>query len=176
MQDLVIGFFAGVAAVISGFFAVRKFLGWLRPVTIYPTSSYRRGEPDRLEAMLVNRSREPVYVMECRARGAYPLRKGVRAHLRHPFARPSRLKSLYFEVNTYEMLSGDAVRLEPAEPKVLQRNMMFKNPASAVPTPMLIIEVVLSSGKTVRSRRFNTPVGWTIQWHLSQLVAGSENA
>src|SRR5690554_5142808 len=178
MQDLFIGFFAGAGTIVGGIFAIRKFYGWLRPIKIYPSVKVQRADigPDQVLAAIVNRSRDPIYIVKCRARSAHPLKQALRTHMKHPFARPRMLQSIYYAPHTYEMIGEDSVKLDPDEPLFLTRDIVFNNSIFTVHTTMLAIEVVLSSGKTIRSRRFDIPERWTMHWHLKKQVAETSNA
>lgn len=178
MQDLVLAFFAGAATVVGGIFAFRKLYGWIRPIKIHPSVMIRRKEigADQVAAVLVNRSREPVYIVKCRARSAHPLKQALRTHMKHPFARPRMFQAIYYGPHVYELISEDKIRVEPDEPLFLTRDMVFNNPIFTVPTTMLAIEVVLSSGKKIRSKRFPIPSSWTMHWHLKNRVAEAEKS
>lgn len=169
---MLIAFFAGAATVISGIFAFIKLYRWVRPVKIHPSVKFRRKEvgPDQVGAVIVNRSRESVYIVKCRARSVHPLKQALRTHLKHPLVRPRMFQTIYYGPHVYEMISERKVKLEPGEPLYLSRDMVFKKPIFMVPTEMLAIEVVLSSGKIIRSRRFEIPRRWTMHWHLKSQV------
>jgi hypothetical protein len=168
MQDLLIGFFAGAGTVVGGIFTIRELYGWLRPIKIHPSVKIRRADigPDQVLAVIVNRSRDPVYIVKCRARSAHPLKHALRTHIKHPFVRPRMLETIYYGPHIYEMTDEASIKLDPDEPLFLTRDMVFKNPIFTVPTPMLAIEVVLSSGKKIRSQRFEIPERWTMHRHL----------
>lgn len=164
---LIVAVCGAIGAAIVTVFSIRKLYGWIYPIKILPTVTVHRNElgSDKVIATLVNRCREPVYVASCRARSVHPIKNAIRAHIKHPFSEKSRLQYIY-GFNSYEIMTKDRIKLEPDEPVELSRNMIFNNSINRVPTNMLVIEVVLSSGKTVRSQRFSIPKQWTLVWYL----------
>jgi len=178
MQDYLIGFFAIAVPVITGIFLFRKFYGWLRPLRVSPSFTIRNSDrgPDQLGAEIINRSREPLYIVECKAISAHPLRQALKTHIKRPLTRPRLIRTIYFGVNAYDLIKGERIKLEPDEPLSVSREMTFPNPIFLVHTPMLAIEVVLSSGRKVRSRRFEIPRSWTLLNHLENQVAETKNA
>jgi hypothetical protein len=178
MQDYLIGFFAIVVTVITSAFLIRKLYGWLRPIRVSPSVTIRNRDrgPDQLGAEIVNRSREPLYIVQCKAIGAHPLRQALKTHIKRPLTRPRLIRAIYFGVNAYDLMNGDRTKLDPDEPLSLSRDMTFPNPMFLVHTPMLVIEVVLSSGRKVRSQRFEIPRSWTLVNHLETQSAETKNA
>jgi len=169
MQEFLFGFLAGTVTFAAGFFTIRKFAGWLFPIKIEPnvTRQYSNDKPDQIGAVIVNRSREPVYVVKCGARSAKPLKQAIISHLRRPFTRPKLIPTIYFGTHTYEMTCEKSIKLEPDEPLFLCRDMVFANPIFMLHTTMVAIEVELSSGRKVRSSRIDVPESWTLQKHLA---------
>lgn|SRR5690554_3143376 len=177
-MQVFLGFFAVAGGIIGGIFLIRKFYGWLFPVKIVPTVTVKRKDfgPDQLGAEITNRSREPLYIVKCTAIAAHPLRQALKTHIRHPLTRPRLVRAIYYGANAYELIDAKPVKLEPDEPLPVSRAMTFPNPVFLVHTPMLAIEVVLSSGRKVRSRRFEIPRSWTLINHLQTKAADTQNA
>jgi hypothetical protein len=155
----------GAVTLIALIFAVRKLYGWLFPLIITPSIKVDGRELglDQICVDVVNRSREPVYIIKCRARSVNETKRALKDHLKHPFTHPRNLQSIYYGFNSFEMMKEDKIKLEAGELKKIYRNMTFKNELFYVSTDFLVIELVISSGKIVRSRRFKIPEHWTVR-------------
>ena len=159
--DNILQFAVPVTALIATLFALRKLYQWLRPIRVEPSFKLfsDKSKQDEICAKIVNRSAEPQYILSCIARGTYSLRYILMRHIRHPLARPSLYPTIWYGAIVYNLMEGEAIRLELHQPVEISCKL-FDHPLNAMYTPYFLIKVKLSSGKTVRSKKLQAPKRW----------------
>jgi len=148
-----------VSGIIAALLALRKFYQWIRPIHIKLSVRFAKPSPDEICATIINRSGEPQYIVRCEARGTYSFRHIVMAHIRRPFIPPRLYPNVWFGGMVYSLLEGKHLKIESSQPVEL-RHQLRNHPLSAMFTPFFVIEVELSSGRVVRSRRMHAPGHW----------------
>ena len=150
-----------ITALIATLFALRKFYKWLRPIHIEPsyTISFDNSDPNEIYAKIINRSTEPQYILRCSAKGTYSLRYILMTHIRNPLIRPSLYPNISYGGVVYDLMKGEAIKLELHQPVKLSCKI-FDHPLNAMFTPYFFIEVELSSGRTVHSKKLQAPERW----------------
>lgn len=156
---------SAVVVMVSAFFALRTFWRWVFPVRIRASwfMSFEDGGADEIRADVINRSGESQYITRCRALSAHSFRRILTTHIRHPFIRPRLYPAVWFGMQTYELLGSTERRIEPYEIAHLAHKLNINFPLTRFLTPMFQIEVALSSGRTVRSKRLAVPERWKFQ-------------
>jgi len=159
--ELIIKIAGGITALVATVFALRKFWKWLFPVHIEPSYSlnFDGTKPDSIGAKVTNRSSEPIYIIECSARGTYSLWHILKIHLKSPFIRPNLYQNVWYNGPVYGLLDGDPVKLETGQPLYFKCEI-YEHPLNAMFTPYFIVMVKLSSGRKVRSGKLQAPGRW----------------
>ena len=150
-----------ITAVLAAFFYMRKLYHWLRPIRVEPSIKmvYDDSAPDEIQAKIINRSREAQYVVRCVARSTYPLSTIMRKHVRSPMVSPRLYQNIWFNVPSFSLLGKESQKIEPFE-SVELRHRLSNHPLSFFLTPMFQVEVHLSTGRVIRSRRLDVPERW----------------
>lgn len=153
-------------AVTAALIALRKLYQWLRPVHVEPsvTLFFDNSEPDKICAKIINRSGEPQYILQCSARGTYSLRYILMTHIRNPLIRPSLYPNVWYGGAVYDLMNGEPMKLDLHQPVELSCKLS-DHPLNAMFTPYFFINVELSSGRTVRSKKLQAPGRWK---HIGQ--------
>ena len=149
---------AAVATLVGTWIALWL---WLRPIRIVPGVHVvlDGSGPDSITAELVNKSRRPIYVVRCVARGTMPWHSVVWRHLRQPLM-PIRLyPAARFSPITHDLAPAEPIKVEPQQPITL-RHRLRDHPLAKMHTSRFLIEVTLSSGRTFRSRIQRAPARW----------------
>ena len=153
--------FGGISAITAALFAVRKTYQWLRPIRVEPSVRlvFDGSGPDEIRAKIINRSREAQYIVRCNARSTYSLFTIVMRHLRNPLVSPRLYPNIWFNAPSFSLLGSESLKLDPYEPVELWHRIS-RHPLSLFLTPMLQIEIQLSTGRMIRSRRLSVPERW----------------
>jgi hypothetical protein len=151
----------GILATCTTIFAVRKLWQLLRPIRVEAGVKmiFDKSGPDEIKAKILNRSRETQYVVRCVVRCAYPLKTILRKHLKNLFIPPRLYPTIWFSTLSFEMLSSKRIKLEPFEQTELAYRLS-SNPLQLFPTPVLQVEVELSTHRIFRSSRMPLPDRW----------------
>ena len=160
--QLLLQIIGAITAVVGAVFAVRSVDRWLRPIRV--ASSVRLvfdgSAPDEIRATVTNRSGEAQYVVRCQARSTYPVSTIILRHLRHPAVSPRLYGNIWFNVASFDLLaSGQPLKIESYQ-RVTLSHRLSKHPLALFLTPMLLVEIELSTGHLCRSRRFIVPERW----------------
>ncbi len=150
-----------ITALIAALFAVRKLYQWLRPIHIEPSFKIFLADagPDEIGARITNRSTETQYILQCSARGTYSLRYILMKHIHNPLLRPSLYPNVWYGGVVYRLMESESIKLELYQPVKLSCKL-HEHPLNAMFTPYFFIEVKLSSGRTVRSKKMQAPERW----------------
>ncbi len=154
--------FAGViTALVATLFALRKLHQWVHPIHIEPsyTIFFDNSHLGEICAKIINRSAESQYILRCSARGIYSLPYILMSHIRNPLIRPSLYPNVWYSPVVFGLMKGEPIKLEPHQPVELSCKL-FDHPLNAMFTPYFFVEVELSSGRTVRSKKLQTPERW----------------
>lgn len=159
--ELIVKIAGGITGIVATVFALRKFLKWLFPVHIEPsvTLNFDRTKPDSIGAKVTNRGSEPLYIVDCSARGTYSLWHILKIHLKKPFLRRSLYPNVWYNGAVYRLLDGNSVKIEPGQPLSFECQL-YEHPLNAMFTPYFIVMVKLSSGRKVHSSKLQAPGRW----------------
>ena len=148
-------------AIVGGFFTLRRFAHWMRPVRISP--SIRRvfddSGPDQILATVTNVSGEDQVLVRCSARSAYPIRTALLRHLRNPLTSSRRYSTIWYSAMSFDLMGKDPIRLSPKEQRQLSHSLS-NHPLSLFLTTDIQVEAQLSEGRIFRSRRIKVPEQW----------------
>jgi len=170
-----------VSAIVAAIFAARKFYYWIRPIRIEPSFKLVLDKPnkDEIGASIVNRSNESIYIINCVARGTYSSKYIIFRHLRHPLTPLRLFQNVRFSPVCYRLLNEDTLKLEPNQ-QVNLKCELYEHPLNAMYTPYFLIEVTLSSGKIIRSKKLVAPARWNylnkIRPNLGTTADGAKTA
>ena len=150
-----------IAAIAGAVFALRRLWHLLCPVRITPSVKLvlDGSGPDEIRAKILNRSRETQYVVRCVAKSTYPLMTILRRHLRNPLISRLLYTNLWFSAPSFDLLGTQPLKLEPFQECEL-RHGLSGHPLSVFLTPMLQVEVQLSTRRVFRSHRLHVPERW----------------
>jgi hypothetical protein len=170
MIELALTIFASLAAVVVGIFTIRKAMGWLFPIRIKPSMfmSYANQGRDEIRATVINRSREPLYIVRCRGRSAQTIGHIIRSHLKRPFTKPSLYPCIWFGPVVFDMMPSESVKIEPDQPITFTHHLSFSLPIFAFTTPKLQVELMLSNGRRFRSSRMQIPDRWHVTHQINR--------
>jgi hypothetical protein len=160
-MDTFLKYIGAISATLAALFAARKFYYWMLPVRIGPSLKivYEESNKDEIGASIVNRSNESIYITECFARGTYSFKYIVMRHFKHPLM-PLRLyQNVRFSAVRYKLLNGENLKLEPNQ-QVNLKCVLSEHPLNSMYTPYFLVEVKLSSGRIIRSRKLRAPARW----------------
>ena len=159
--ELIVKILGGIAGVIASIFAMRKLYKWLFPIYIEPGCfvSMDGAAPDAIEAEVVNRSSETLYVTECTARGTFSFWHILKTHFKNPFVKPGLFQNIWYHGASYNLISGESIKIEAHQPIKL-RCELCEHPLNAMYTPYFVVFVKLSSGRTIRSKKMWAPKRW----------------
>lgn len=151
----------GITAIIASVFALRKFLKWLFPIHIEPKFRLNIDgtKQDSIGATVTNRGSEPLYIIECYARGTYSFNHILRQHIKKPFLRPSLYQNVWYGGPVYSLLHENSVKLDSGQPLYFDCQI-YEHPGNAMLTPYFVVMVKLSSGRTFRSNKLQAPGRW----------------
>ena len=142
----------GALATIVGI--VWQFRRWQRPLDVEPNFSVRFGEDahETIGTTITNRSKVPVYVVECYAKQAYSRPYVWRRHLEHPLARPTFYQVFRYRAVVFDLMKDKPLKLEAYQPVTLSHRV-GSNMLSRFDGPLLQVEVTLSTGKRMLSKK-----------------------
>ena len=166
----------GTVTVIAGaIFALRKLYQWVFPIKVTPTIHWPSDDLNRgaISAQVINRSSEAIFVVRCDAIGVRSKKHIIYAFKRRPFT-PTRLyRNIFYGAMRFELLNEDPQKIEPYQPKIFEHRLS-SHPLSFFDTSEFKIEVQLSSGRVVRSRKMMVPKLWG--WEERLKSAASKNS
>lgn len=160
-MEILLKYIGAISATLAALFAARKFYYWISPVKIRPSFKivYEESNKDEIGASIVNHSSESIYITECFARGTYSFKYIIVKHLKHPLM-PFRLyQNVRFSAVRYRLLAGENLKIEPNQPVNL-KCILYEHPLNSMYTPYFLVEVKLSSGRIIRSRKLRAPARW----------------
>ena len=166
----------GAVPVIAGaLFALRKMYQWVYPIKITPAIHFPRPGLKRgaISAEVINRSNEPVFIVRCEAVGIHSRIHIISSLIRRPFTHPRLYKAIRFGVMRFQLIGEEVQKLEPFELKRFEHKLSDL-PLSFFSTNDFLIEVTLSTGRIIRSRRMMVPRMW--KWQEKRRVVARKNA
>ena len=150
-----------LVAIVTAFFALRRFVHWLRPIQISP--SIRRvfdgSGPEKVLATVTNVSGEDQVLVRCSARSAYQIRTALLGHLKKPFTPPRLYPNIWYGAICFDLMGKEPIRLAPKEQRQLSHSLS-DHPLCLFLTPEIQVEAKLSEGRIFRSRRIKVPERW----------------
>ena len=150
-----------LVTIVGGFFTLRRFVHWMRPIRISP--SIRRvfddSVPDQILTTITNVSGEDQVLVRCSARSAYPIRTALLSHLRNPLTSRRLYSTFWYSAISFDLVGKDPIRLSPKEQRQLSHSLS-NHPLSLFLTTDLQVEAQLSEGRIFRSRRIKVPEQW----------------
>ena len=152
----------GAISVIAAAFTIlfKGYRHWHPIIASISCTIYAIKErPDSIAVTITNRSNVPVYIESCSVRCTYSIIEIVKRHLRQPFLRPSLYSNLRYNSCVYQLVEQKPIKLEPAEQTTLT-NEIYEHPLNALYGPMLIAFVTLTTGRTVKSKKMQSPPVW----------------
>ncbi len=160
---LILGALGAIVAVVTAFFAIRRFLHWFRPIRIRPSVRivFDGSDPDQVFATVTNISGEDQVVVGRRARSAYTIRAALLKHLRHPFVPPRLYPTFWYSAICFNLMGGEPIRLAP-KARVQLPHMLSDHPLSVFLMPKLQVEAELSDGRLFQSKRIHVPERWRL--------------
>lgn len=160
-----------IGGTISLFFAIRKFYKWLLPIRLDIGYQINFGhDADKITAVITNKSLENQYITSCQARGTYYFKDKVMRHIRHPFAKPRFYKTMHYDTIVFSLMNDEPIKIEPMQQIMLCHHKSNSHPLSLLLAPFFMVELTLSSGRKVKSKKLPTPEKW-IQEALSNFVS-----
>ncbi|MDX1370223.1 hypothetical protein [Pseudomonas sp.] len=157
LLDIAIGF----SAVAVAIFAAVQLYKLLLPIHIQPIAnlSFANKDEDEIRAIITNRSTDTQYITYCSARGMHSLLHIAKTHITHPFINPRLYKNFWFTGVSFDLIDNEPVEIHKSQPIELKRHF-FDHPLSALHAPFFIVEINLSSGRLIRSKKIPTPLRW----------------
>lgn len=151
----------GLIAFVTAFVALRRFYQWLRPVRVTPQIRvvFDGSAPDQILATVTNVSGEDQVLVRCVARSTHPIATILRRHLRHPLTLPRLYPSIWYTGICFGLMSSSPIRLSGSQREELHYSLS-DHPLCLFLSPMIQIEVELSTGRVFRSRRLEVPERW----------------
>ncbi len=161
MLDTIIKVCAAISALAAVIVLVNKLYHMWLPgrAELSCKLVFDGSEPDSISVKVINKSRTAFYVRSCTVRSTYSIYQLMWRHVKKPFLSPRLYPNLRYSGAAYQFIHGDPVRLEPAEMKEF-RIEIFEHPLNAVFGPLLIANVLLTTGQNIRSRRLKAPLAW----------------
>jgi hypothetical protein len=153
-----------IIALVTVLNYVKKLLIWWKPGTIEISSTIvlDGSRSDSITVHITNRSGTAIYVRSCEVRSTHSIIAIIWLHLKHPLLHPRLYPNLrYNGALCFEFISGEAVKIEPAQLKDLSIDI-DEHPLNAVYGPMLLAKAVLTSGQVIRSKRIESPPVWKL--------------
>lgn len=152
----------GLVALIAAIYSVLKFWGSLKPLRIEPCMHFNleSNNDDSIGAKVINRSKEPVYIIACHAKEAKKISRAVVTHLKNPFIKPSLYSCVWYGAKQYDLLHNKQIKLDPGDSIELRHALDLKSPMAGFMEPEFLIVAKLSSGRIVKSYRMQTPEAW----------------
>ena len=149
--------------IIGGFFALRRFAHWMRPIRISPSIRivFDDSGPDQILATVTNVSGEDQVLVRCSARSVYPIRTALLRHFRRPFTSPRLYPTIWYSAINFDLMGKDPIRLGPKEQRQLSHSLS-DHPLCLFLTKEIQVEAQLSEGRTFRSRRIKVPEQWRL--------------
>ena len=153
---------AGLVALIGAIYTILKFWGSLKPLRIEPSMhfDFENKNSDAISAKIINRSKETIYVAECFAKEAKPIKLALATHLRNPFIKPKLYPNVWYGTNQYNLLDEAQLKIEAGETKELWHKLDLEHPIAGFSELEFLVKVRLSSGRVIRSHRLKTPPSW----------------
>ncbi len=150
-----------ISVVATALAIICKAYRHLHPATvsISYTISALNDKPDSIAVTVTNRVNVPIYIKSCSIRCTYSALNLIGRHLRRPLLRPSLYPNLRYNSCVYQFVDGDPVKLEPAQQTTLSRTI-YEHPLNALDGPMLIAFVMLTTDRTIRSKKMPSPPVW----------------
>ena len=158
------GILGALVASITAFFALRRFYQWLRPIRVAPRIKvvFDGSGPDQILATVTNVSGEDQVLVRCVARSTYPITTILRRHLRHPFALPKLYPTIWYAGICFGLMDVSPIRLSASQREELHYSLS-DHPLCIFLSPLVQIEVELSTGRVFRSRRLEIPEKWRLK-------------
>jgi len=149
-----------VAAALAIFY--KGFRYWHpAKASISYTISALKERPDSIAVTITNKSSVTIYIQSCSVRCTYSFIELIGRHLRRPFLRPSLYPNLRYNSCVYQFVENNPIKLEPAE-QITLTNEIYEHPLNALYGPMLISFVTLTTGRTIKSKRMQSPPVWRL--------------
>ena len=150
-----------LGGIVSAFFAVRRFVHWLRPIRISTSVRlvFDASGPDQMLATVTNVSGEDQVMVRCSVRSAYPVRTALLKHLKHPFLSPRLYPNIWYSPIRFDLMGKEPIRFAPKERQQLSYSLS-DHPLCMFLTPKIQVEVQLSEGRLFRSERIDVPERW----------------
>lgn len=160
MFDTFLKICGAITVVAAALVIVNKAYRLWLPVTASITCTLAfDGRPDSLAVTLTNRSNAAVYIRSCKVRCTYSVFGLFVRHLRNPFLAPRLYPNLRYHDAVYELVGKEPLKLEPAQ-LVEVKTDIYEHPLNALSGPMLIAFARLTTGRTVCSKRVESPPVW----------------
>lgn len=162
--------------MVMTFFALRRFVHWLRPIRISPSIHlvFNISGIEHILATVTNVSGEDQVLVRCSARSAYPIRVAVLRHLRSPFTLPRLYPNIWYGVISFDLMGNEPIRLAPKEQRVLSHSLS-NHPLNLFLTSHIQVEAKLSDGRIFRSHRIKVLERWRFSTSGS-CSEGTQNA
>jgi len=147
-------------SLVAAIAALRKAYFWFWPLEICPsyTIVVDGSGPDCLRATVTNRSGTTVYLANCIVRGTYSRTHILRCHIAKPWIPPRLYPNVRYSALVYT-LANEPIKLEPAQAVTLS-HPIAEHPLNAMYCPKFIVKARLTTGRTVSSKRMDTPPVW----------------
>lgn len=152
----------GIPSALAGaIYAIRKLYFWFRPLKIEPSVSmvFDNSGPDSIGVTITNRTQSVQYIRSCAARGTYPLKHILVRHLKRPLLSSRLFPTIWYGPVVYKMMDDSPIKLEPMELKKLKVSM-HEHPLNAMHTPYFLVQVTLTTGRTMTSKKLLAPIRW----------------
>lgn len=154
--------------LITGFFAVRSFSHWLRPIRINPSINLvlDGSSPEYVRATVTNISEKDQVLVRCVARNAYPNRTAIimkqfKRQIKNPLQFFKNYRHFLYTPIVFELMNEKPARLVPMDRKVFSHTVSrHRHPMKNFFAPLIQIEVQLSNGRIFYSGLLEIPERW----------------
>ena len=154
-----------IVAIVSAFFAIRRFYHWWRPIRVTPAVAFPTNERGQILATVTNISNEELVVVECVARNIrrVTLREALQAFYasRWTYSDLRRTYGILWRTGfCFALMAPDPIRFKPMERRELTHTLSKTSPLSIFLAPEFQIEVHLSNERIFRSQWMQVPKHW----------------
>ncbi len=166
-----------MTTTVTAFFTFRRFYQWLRPIRVTPRIKivFDGSGPDQILATVTNVSGEDQVLVRCVARSAYSIATILRRHLRHPLTPRRFYPTIRYAGVSFGLMGVAPIRLSASQQEHLHYSLSDQ-PLCMFLSPMVQIEVELSTGRVFRSRRLEIPKKWRLKLSGHTAVGKPTNA
>jgi len=151
-----------LSVIVSVIIAIKKIRQYINPIKIVPSTTmvFDNSGPDSISADITNISGSTIYVKNCSAREIKNKKRILREKTKAELSRFINERNAKFDCRSYGMMGSEPLKLENGESIKLNHKLNFNHPLAGFFNLEFVVEVKLTNGKIITSKRTKVPLKW----------------